>query len=117
MEPGHIELFVRDVAVSAAFYVDVLGFELVAEQGGGRFVWVGLGNREVLLRLGEPRPPAAAYERTDVGLVLYTDDVTADVERLRSAGVACEAMPGEPGCFTFCDPDGHWWQLVDPRHA
>jgi catechol 2,3-dioxygenase-like lactoylglutathione lyase family enzyme len=117
MELGHIELFVRDVAVAAGFYVDVLGFELVAEQADGRFVWVRLGDREVLLRLGESRPPAAAYDRTAVGLVLYTDDVAADVGRLRSAGVTCETMPGEPGCFTFRDPDGHWWQLVDPRHA
>jgi catechol 2,3-dioxygenase-like lactoylglutathione lyase family enzyme len=116
MELGHIELFARDVAASTAFYVDALGFELVAEQDGGRFVWVRLGEREVLLRPGEPPPPARDYDRTGVGLILYSDNIVDDVARLRQSGVSCDAMPGEPGCFTFHDPDGHWWQLVDPTH-
>ena len=49
---GHIELFVRDVQVSKAFYRDLLGFSVTVEQAPG------LGD----VRLATPRP-AHLHER------------------------------------------------------
>ena len=46
---GHLELFVRDPARSRDFYRDVLGFELLAEQGSD-YIWIKSGDREILLR-------------------------------------------------------------------
>ena len=116
MELGHVELFVRDMTAARRFYLDLLGGTVVTEQGDGRFLWVRLGERELLLRIGETATPADAYDTAGVGLVLYSDSLDADVQRLSEAGVTCAPMPNEPGCFTLQDPDGHWWQLVDPEH-
>jgi catechol 2,3-dioxygenase len=108
MRVGHIELPVEDPVASGRFYVDVLGFELVANQGD-TFVWVRAGDVELLLRPGPPRPAGARPEVT--GITLYSDDLPADVERLRAARIEL-ALEGP--CYHFQDPDGHWMQLVDP---
>jgi catechol 2,3-dioxygenase-like lactoylglutathione lyase family enzyme len=114
-------VFVRDVAVARAFWEGVLGFEVVEVQHGGRIVWLRLGETQVLLR---PRPVGAAgigpepsrYGCAGPAIVLYTDDHTGTLERLRARGLVVEGDDG-PGCPTFRDPDGNWFQLVDPRHT
>jgi catechol 2,3-dioxygenase-like lactoylglutathione lyase family enzyme len=116
MELGHIELFVRDPDAARRFYVALLGGVVVAEQGDGRFLWVRIGERELLLREGNPGPATSSYDDAGVGLVLYSPVVDEDVARLTEAGVRCLPIDGEPGCFTLRDPDGHWWQIVDPSH-
>ena len=49
MKFGHIELFVKDTEASLNFFINVLGFELEADQGDSK--WVKIGNIEILLRL------------------------------------------------------------------
>lgn len=115
MRIGHIELFVCDVAQAKAFYLDVLGAELVADQG--QTVWVKLGEVELLLRGGlthsffPERYQTAAY-----GLALYTENLDQTAAELQARGLAFKGDDG-PGCLTFTDPDGHWFQLVNPEHA
>jgi catechol 2,3-dioxygenase-like lactoylglutathione lyase family enzyme len=91
------------------YYVEVLGFALVANQGD-RFIWVQCGESEVLLKPGahhEPLPFEAAP-----CIVLYTDDLDAQRAALAARGVEMEQ---HGNCHHFQDPDGHWFQLVDPR--
>ena len=114
MRAGHIEVFVRDVTVARAFYASVLGFEVFDVQGDGAFVWLRLGEREILLRPGAPPPPAARYRDAAVGFVLFTDDLTKTCRELEGRGLVFCGDDG-PDCPTFTDPDGHWFQLVDPR--
>ena len=111
MRMGHIELFVRDPLASKAFYVDVLGFDLVDVQGG-RFVWVKLGEREILLRQGTHPEPAVSYQQAGAGIVLFTDDVEAAAGRLRERGLEFRGTDGSESCLTFMDPDGNWFQLA-----
>src|SRR5437762_3376151 len=111
MHVGHIELFVRDPRASRAFYENVLGFELVAEQG--QHVWLKLGNVEVLLRPGTGTK-ARDYASAASGLVLYTDDLEATAAKLTARGLTFSGTDGSEKCRTFCDPDGHWFQLVNP---
>jgi catechol 2,3-dioxygenase-like lactoylglutathione lyase family enzyme len=113
MRVGHIELFVRDPLASKAFYADVLGGEVVAVQGD-QFVWIKLGEVELLLRPGVPGRPTSAYADAASGIVLYTDDLPAQVRELRSRGLAFAGTEGSDDCLTFADPDGHWFMLVDP---
>jgi catechol 2,3-dioxygenase-like lactoylglutathione lyase family enzyme len=113
MRIGHIELFVNDPAASKAFYTHVLGAELVDEQAAGRVVWVKLGDNELLLRPGEPGDSAEIYKQARSAICLYTDDLDAEVARLKLRGLAFEGDDG-PGCPTFRDPDGNWFQLVNP---
>ncbi|MCE9636333.1 MAG: VOC family protein [Planctomycetes bacterium] len=119
MRFGHVELFVRDVVAARAFWEGVLGFEVTDVQHGGRIVWMRLGDAQVLLRpavAAAVRDGAARYGTSGPAIVLYTDDHAGTLERLRAGGLVVEGDDG-PGCPVFRDPDGHWIQLVDPRHA
>src|SRR2546428_8088157 len=112
MHLGHIELFVRDPLASREFYEKVLGFEVVAVQG--RHVWLKLGAVEVLLRPGSAAK-APDYGSAAAGFVLYTHDLATTASRLRERGLVFDGTDGSDKCLTFCDPDGHWFQLVNPN--
>src|SRR5690606_12381062 len=115
LKMGHLELFVADPLVSKDFYINVLGFELVTIQDN-QFVWVKSGDIEILLRPGRSTIPTESYQTTDTGIVLYTDDVSASADSLRKRGLIFKGTDGSDGCLTFTDPDGHWFQLVNPNH-
>ena len=109
-----VQLFslpVADQDRARDFYVDVLGFELVADsQMGPGMRWV------------QVRPPGAVTSITLVtwfdtmpagqvrGTVLETDDLDGEITRLRGLGVALpDGVETAPwGRFvTFADPDGN----------
>lgn len=113
---GHIELFVADPIASREFYVNILGFELVAVQDQ-QFVWVKSGTMEILLRPGNNKNPAETYNTTSGGIALYTNDVEKTAEILRGRGLEFKGTDGWESCLTFTDPDGHWFQLVNPDHG
>ena len=108
---GHLEIFAADPMRSLPFYRDALGFELVAVQGE-RVVWLKSGATELLLRQGSNEAPSEDYRSAPIAMVLYTDDLAAAAARLGEHGVEIRGDDG-PGCLTFCDPDGHWLQLVE----
>jgi catechol 2,3-dioxygenase-like lactoylglutathione lyase family enzyme len=110
---GHTEILVTDPQAAKRFYVDVLGFELEADQGG-QFFWVSMGDALFLLRPGRTAPPAADYGSAASALVLYTDDLDGEIERLEARGLEFAGTDGSDRCPTFRDPDGNWFQLVNP---
>lgn len=112
MRIGHIEVFVKDALASLPFYRDVLGMEVVAVQRE-QFVWLESGGVEVLLRPGTPGDRGDHYNQTASAFVLYTDDLAATVETLRSRGLVFRGTDGSPDCLTFTGPDGEWFQLVE----
>lgn len=114
MKIGHIELFVADPLKSKDFYVEVLGFEEVAVQGG-KYAWVKLGDTEILLRPGKNPSPAPDYQHTPQGITLYTDDLQKTMDELKSRGLEFKGSDGSEKCPTFTDPDGNWFQLVNPE--
>ncbi len=109
-----VQLFslpVSDQDRARHFYVDLLGFDLVADTPMGpdrRWVQVappGGGTSITLVTWFGTMPAGSAK-----GTVLETDDLEGDVEALRARGVAIEGdiqeMPW--GRFvTFDDPDGN----------
>jgi catechol 2,3-dioxygenase-like lactoylglutathione lyase family enzyme len=112
MQFGHIELFASDTQRSRHFYENVLDFEVTAVQGQN--VWLQKDNIEILLRPGQPPPPAARYQDAPSGLVLYTDDLPGTMAELRGRGLEFKGTVDSDKCHTFTDPDGNWFQLVDP---
>ena len=111
MHVGHLELPVRDPMASLAWYTDVLGFELEVNQGD-TFIWLVCGGTTVMLRpSGEGRPVVSPDPDAAPNVVLYTTDLDATSKRLAERGVELERRDR---CFHFRDPDGHWFQLVDP---
>jgi catechol 2,3-dioxygenase-like lactoylglutathione lyase family enzyme len=113
MKLGHIELFVADPLRSSDFYQHVLGFEVTTVRAA-QFVWLRLGDVEILLRPGSPSPPPTTYTNARLGLVLYTPHLEAAVAQMRSHDVAVEQLPKQGPCYALADPDGNWFQLVNP---
>lgn len=115
MKFGHIEIFVQNPLEAKRFYQDVLGFELVAVQHDN-LVWLKMGEAEILLRPGKNEHPTADYQHAPAAIVLYTDDVQGKANELRARGLVFKGTDGAPDCLTFTDPDGNWFQLVNPEH-
>lgn len=113
MNFGHIELFVADPMKSLEFYRDVLQCS-VEDIQHERFVWLNLGGQAILLRPGQAHPGVGSYDRAPAGFVLYTDDLPATRRALEERGLHIRGTDGSENCLTFSDPDGHWFQLVDP---
>ncbi|WP_433113888.1 glyoxalase superfamily protein [Micromonospora sp. CA-246542] len=116
MTVTHVQLLsvpVADQDRARDFYVDVLGFDLVWDNpmgpDGGRWVQVappGAATALTLVTWFPTMPPGSLK-----GLVLETDDLDADVARLRERGVdfvdgGIQSAPW--GRYaTFDDPDGN----------
>lgn len=100
-------LYCEDLANTAPFYEDVLGFELAVDQGScriyhitGRDAYVGLCER------AEPR------EKDGVIFTLVTQDVDGWYEQITSRGITCEYAPRMNetyGIYHFFvkDPNGY----------
>jgi catechol 2,3-dioxygenase-like lactoylglutathione lyase family enzyme len=92
------------------FYVNTLGFDLIAENPMGpdqRWIHVapkGATTGLTLVTWFDTMPPGSLK-----GLVLQTPDLDAETERLRQAGVGITGPEDAPwGRFsTFDDPDGN----------
>lgn len=109
---GHIEIFVRDTLQSRKFYTSILGFEHIETQDN-KFVWLKLGESTVLLRPGTPPNIGKFYQTTNIGLVIYSNDASKTLENFINRGL--EIKGDDTGCPVFTDPDGNWFQLVNPE--
>jgi lactoylglutathione lyase len=98
-----------DLLRAAAFYSERLGFEeryRFPEAGAPAFVLVGLGPFSLgLTRVDQIEPAGRA------ALWLYCDDVDAEIEALRKAGVEIVREPNDmewgERMATVLDPDGN----------
>ena len=114
LKPGHIELFVRNPMDAKDFYSQGLGFQIEEIQQES-FVWMNLDKLTVLLRPGRSADTPATYQQAPNGIVLYTDDLPAARQKLEENGVEFKGTDGSDQCLTFSDPDGNWFQLVNPN--
>jgi catechol 2,3-dioxygenase-like lactoylglutathione lyase family enzyme len=114
MEFGHVEILVEDPKRAQQFYCDVLGFELVSIQNE-QFIWLKKGQLEILIRPGQKQETASRYEDVGIGFVVYTDNVEESLTELRKKGVEIKGTVDSSKCYTFTDPNGNWFQLVNPN--
>jgi catechol 2,3-dioxygenase-like lactoylglutathione lyase family enzyme len=143
--PGlhHFSIACSDADRSIAFYRDLFGLQLVSDREvpkggfvervtgveGARVRIVHLAGHGVnfeLLEYEEPRGDVRAREPNHTGsahLCFVTDDIEADTERLRAAGVRVWSQDGRPqavsggpndggACVYLEDPDGNPVELV-----
>jgi catechol 2,3-dioxygenase-like lactoylglutathione lyase family enzyme len=108
---GTVIVPVADQDAALAFYTGTLGFEvrLDAPFPGGRWLEVGLPGAETTLAL----VPGGRME-----VSLASDDAAADHAALLGAGADAdpeliEMGPGVPPMFTFRDPDGNPFRVVE----
>jgi catechol 2,3-dioxygenase-like lactoylglutathione lyase family enzyme len=113
MKVGHLEIFSMNPIRSQQFYCDVLGFEIVSVQNE-QFIWIKKDDLEILIRPGHPPEPVTRYEDTPMGIVLYTSNVEKVLKELVDKGLQVKGTVDSNKCYTFTDPDGNWFQLVDP---
>lgn len=112
LKPGHIELFVADPLRSREFY-SKLGFR-VQEIQLEQYVWMDLHGLTILLRPQRTPQVPPTYQDAPSGIVIYTDNLSEAKEELERNGVEFAGTDGSDRCLTFADPDGNWFQLVDP---
>lgn len=117
-----VSLCVPDYDAAIAFYVGVMGFELLADidQGAKRWVQVAPGGGGTTLVLGRAEDAA---QRAAIGnqtggrvfLFLETDDFARDYAAMLAAGVVFEEAPRHEDYGTVAvwrDPFGNRWDLL-----
>jgi serine phosphatase RsbU (regulator of sigma subunit) len=118
---SHITIFVRDQDRSIRFYVDQLGFSLVADhrfEGGGRWAAVTPPDGTAIIALVTPRPQDEEYKLIGQArqVVFITEDIEAKFREWSGQGVRFDHSPRPPmwgGMFTtFEDVDGNRFALV-----
>jgi glyoxylase I family protein len=119
---GTVRYLVSDVERSLAFYTRQLGFEIELKAGTA-FAAVVQGGLRLLLSgpaSSGARPLPGGREQTPGGytrIVLYVDDLSASIEKLRGVGVRfrndVESGPGGSQ-IQLEDPDGNPVELHQP---
>jgi catechol 2,3-dioxygenase-like lactoylglutathione lyase family enzyme len=130
MHIEQIAVIVDEYDAAIAFYVDVLGFELVEDSPSltndgrpKRWVVVRPPGAQTALLLAQADGERQANAVGDqfagrVGLFLRVDDFAATYERMRAAGVEFLGEPrDEPygRVVVFVDVAGNRWDLLGPR--
>ncbi|MDQ7905094.1 VOC family protein [Phytohabitans sp. ZYX-F-186] len=110
MRIGHLSVYVDDQDKALDFYTSVLGFVKKTEIPAGDFRWLTVVSPEdpdgaELVLEPDQHPAAQTYKRAlyDDGIpftVLTVKDVTAEYERLRTAGVRFTQEPTVTGPVT-----------------
>jgi serine phosphatase RsbU (regulator of sigma subunit)/predicted enzyme related to lactoylglutathione lyase len=113
-------VFVRDHDKSLKFYVEQLGFQVVADARFefGRWVAVAPPDGSTILALLAPKRGSENYKligrHTQIGFI--AEDILATYELWRSRGVEFHQPPQSQlwgGTFAgFCDPDGNKFELL-----
>jgi catechol 2,3-dioxygenase-like lactoylglutathione lyase family enzyme len=117
-----VRYLVADVDAALAFYIDVLGFELVQKWGppfamvkrGDLTLWLsGPGSSAARALADGSRPVPGGWNR----LVLETEDLSALVDKLERSGAAFrgEIVSGPGGKQILVnDPSGNSVELFEP---
>jgi serine phosphatase RsbU (regulator of sigma subunit)/predicted enzyme related to lactoylglutathione lyase len=116
-----VTVYVRDQDRSLWFYVDQLGFKLIADASlpdGTRWVAVGPAEGTAMLGLVAPSPDSEHYRsigrNTDV--IFLAEDVQAKVAEWKKHGILVREIPQIPGWAgtyaRFEDLDGNTFGLV-----
>jgi len=117
----HVTIFVRDQDRSLRFYMDQLGFSLVADyRYGSNERWIAVAPPDGSTILGLVTPESGSEEYNLIGrsrqIVFVTEDVTAKFNEWCNRGVQFRHPPRTPdwgGTFTsFEDVDGNSFALV-----
>jgi glyoxylase I family protein len=122
-------IFVDDQTKALHFYTDVLGFVKSKEIPVGEYRWLTVrgadGGATELSLEPNANPAARAYQQAllEQGIPITAfevDDVKAEYERLRKAGVEFTTPPTPAGPVTIAvllDTCGNLIQLYQPPHA
>ena len=122
-----IAVVVSDYDRALAFFRDVLGFEVTADVTDPRSAenrWLTLRPKSgetsiMLLKASSSQPDVSSRLGKPTHVVLSTDDIRADCERLSAHGARVLYEPKRAGWGNalevhFADLDGNVFQLIQP---
>ena len=120
-----VNLAVKDLQVSAAFYTETFGFKELSNDPGYILLQrnelvLGLKTDELLWYPDPGEQPVESLTRgVGVELVLEISDIGQFHAKMQQAGVAIrEPLTEQPwGAtdFRMLDPDGYYWRITSPR--
>lgn len=120
-----VNLAVKDLQVSAAFYTETFDFKERANNPGyillqRNALVLGLKTDELLWYPDPGEQPVEALVRgVGVELVLETSDIDQFHARMQQAGAAIheplKEQPWGARDFRMLDPDGYYWRITSPR--
>ncbi|MXZ74286.1 MAG: hypothetical protein F4207_14805 [Gemmatimonadetes bacterium] len=120
-----VNLAVRDLQVSAAFYTETFGFKELSNDPGYILLQrnelvLGLKTDELLWYPDPGEQPVESLTRgVGVELVLEISDIGQFHAKMQQAGMAIrEPLTEQPwGAtdFRMLDPDGYYWRITSPR--
>lgn len=110
-----VGITVADQDEAIAFYRDTLGFDVRLDvDGPTRWIEVAPVGADVSLALVAGDRPAA--EVTETGIRFNVPDAAAERDALSARGVSVGELltwPGVPPMFTFDDPDGNRFVIIE----
>jgi lactoylglutathione lyase len=118
----HYALYVKDMNVSAEFYMRALGLkEMDCPIKDGRHRWFYLGNgQELHIIQGDN---SKIQMEKNMHICLHTTDIKPYMKHLNEAGIPFESWQGKPGesnvridgasQIYIVDPDGYWVEIND----
>jgi catechol-2,3-dioxygenase len=117
---NHAVLWVRDAQVSAAFYTEALGFEVVEEHGGGRAVFLRAGGSDNHHDLGlftvgnrpAPAPQSPGLYHLAWQVDTIEDLAAVDAELRRRGSLVGASDHGASKSLYAKDPDGIEFEVM-----
>jgi predicted enzyme related to lactoylglutathione lyase len=115
-------VYVDNQEKALSFYTDVLGFTKKADFSNGSYRWLTVASpeepegTELQLALND-NPPAKAYQQAifqqgQPAIMLYTDDVKGDYERIKARGAQFKMPPTEVTGSTIAQINDNCGNLV-----
>lgn len=120
-----INLAVKDLQTSTAFYIDTFGFKELANNPcyillRRDFLILGLKTDELLWHPDAGEQPVELLVRgVGVEIVLEISEINQFYSRMQQAGVSIheplKEQPWGATDFRILDPEGYYWRITSPR--
>ncbi|MCQ8186087.1 VOC family protein [Parvularcula maris] len=114
-----------DLEACAKTYEEAFGFELRSSEkdGEGKLAHTEWGHKDAVIFMagteqrGEKAPSSLGIERMPVTFYIYVEDLDAQFEKVRGAGVKVDGepqdMPWGDRAFTATCPSGYAWMFAE----
>jgi catechol 2,3-dioxygenase-like lactoylglutathione lyase family enzyme len=110
---SHLFMLVSDLERARAFYVDVLGLELLMHHDG----YIRVGGADGF-HIGIEEGPTSAVGASGIEIVIQVDDVDARYREIKATGVPFDEVPEDQewgARHTWLrDPDGYRLSIFSP---
>ncbi|HEX9958092.1 MAG TPA: VOC family protein [Fibrella sp.] len=115
---NHLALHVKDMAVSSAFYRDLLGLKPIPVPDNLKAIrsWFDLGNGQQL-HLMAGRTEQIIHDKNASHIALFVDNIEKSEAYLKAKNITFHKQTRFDGVVQiyFPDPDGYLWELNEGR--